>query len=88
MGCPAAQALFEDYAQAAMEHFDATDKLSNLVGQHGPFEEQRVNVERAHEKCSAARLALQQHWAQHRCRQTGEELGRKKNPSKDQSRFC
>jgi len=39
MGCPAAQALFEDYAQAAMEHFEATDTLSNLVGQHGLFEE-------------------------------------------------
>jgi hypothetical protein len=74
MGCPAAQALFEDYAQAAMEHFEATDILSNLVGQHGLFEEQKEDVERAHEKCSAARLALEQHWAQHSCRVTGEVL--------------
>src|SRR5260370_27669781 len=74
MGCPAAQALFEDYAQATMEHFEATDKLSNLVGQHGPFEEQKEDVERAHEKCSAAWLALEQHWAQHSCRETGEKL--------------
>ena len=74
MGCPAAQALFEDYAQAAMEHFEAVDKLSNLVGQHGPFAEQKEDAERTHEKCSAARLALEQHWAQHRCRETGEEL--------------
>jgi hypothetical protein len=78
MGYPAAQALFEHYAQAAMEHFDATDKLSSLVRQHGPFEEQTVDVERAHEKCSAARLALEQHWAQHCCRETGEEFWRKR----------
>ncbi len=68
MGCPAAQALFEDYAQAAMEHFEAVDKLSNLVGQHGPFAEQKEDAERTHEKCSAARLALEQHWAQRSCR--------------------
>jgi hypothetical protein len=68
MECRAAQALFEDYAQAAMEHFEAADKLSNLVGQHGPFAEQKADVERAHEKCSAAQLALEQHWAQHSCR--------------------
>ena len=68
MGCPAAQALFEDYAQAAMQHFEATDKLANLVGQHGHFEVQKDDVERVHEKCSAARLALEKHWAQHNCR--------------------
>jgi hypothetical protein len=68
MVCPAAQALFEDYAKAAMEHFEVTAKLANLVGQHGQFEEQKECVERVHEKCSAARLALEQHWAQHSCR--------------------
>jgi hypothetical protein len=70
MGCPAAQALFEDYAQAAIQHFEATDKLSSLVGKHHQFEEQKELVERAHEKCSAARLALEQHRAQHSCRDT------------------
>jgi hypothetical protein len=70
IGCPAAQALFEDYAQAAMEHFEATDKLASLVGQHHQFEGQKELVERAHEKCSAARLALEQHRAQHTCRDT------------------
>jgi hypothetical protein len=70
MACPAAQALLEHYAKAAMEHFEAADKLSNLVGQHGQFEEQREDAERAYEKCSAARLALEHHWAQHRCRDT------------------
>ena len=69
MGCPAAQALFEDYAQAAMEHFDATDKLSNLVGQHGPFEEQREYTQQALEKYSTARLALEKHWIEHSCRE-------------------
>ena len=78
MGCPAAQDLFEDYAKATMEHFEAADTLSNLVGQHGLFEEQKEDVERAHEKCSVARLALEQHWAQYCCRETGEELGRKR----------
>jgi hypothetical protein len=71
---PAAQALFEDYAKAAMEHFEATEKLSGVVGQHGPFNEQNEYTERAREKCNAARLALEQHWAQHSCRETGEEL--------------
>jgi hypothetical protein len=42
MGCPAAQALFEDYAQAAMQHFEATDKLANLVGQHGHLKSKRT----------------------------------------------
>jgi len=68
MGCPAAQALFEDYAQAAMAHFEATDKLSCLVGQHWQFEVQKETVGRAHKKCSSARSALEQHWAQHNCR--------------------
>jgi len=48
MVCPAAQALFEDYAKTAMEHFEAVDKLSNLVGQHGPFAEQKEDAERTH----------------------------------------
>jgi len=30
MACLAAQALFEDFAKAAMEHFEATDKLWQL----------------------------------------------------------
>jgi hypothetical protein len=74
MGCPAAKALLEDYAKAVMEHFEATDTLSNLVGKHGQFEEQKKDVERAHEKYSAARLALEQHWAKHHCRESGEEM--------------
>jgi len=39
MLCPTAKILFENYAKTAMENFEATDKLSALVGQHGQFEE-------------------------------------------------
>jgi hypothetical protein len=69
MVCPTAKTLFDNYASAAMEHFEATDKLSGLVGQHGPFEAQKEYTERTREKCSAARLALEQHWTQHSCRE-------------------
>jgi len=41
MICPIATNLFEHYASAVMELFDATDKLANLVGQHGPFEDEK-----------------------------------------------
>jgi hypothetical protein len=68
MVCPTAKVLFENYASAAMEHFEATDKLSGLVGQHGPFEEQKKCTEQAQAKCSAARLALEQHRVKHGCR--------------------
>ena len=70
MICPIATNLFEDYASAVMELFDATDKLANLVGQHGPFEDERKYTEQVRGKCSAARLVLEQHWAQHTCRGT------------------
>jgi hypothetical protein len=69
MVCPTAKILFDNFASAAMEHFEATDKLSGLVGQHGQFEEQKEYTERAREKCSTARLALEQHWTQHSCRE-------------------
>ena len=72
MGCPAAQVLFEDYAKAAMKHFEATDKLSNLVGRREQFEEQKEYTERLRVECSAARLALEQHWTQHSCRVSKE----------------
>ena len=68
MVCPAAKILFENYATAAIKHFEATDKLSTLVGQHSQFEEQKKCTEKTHEKCSTARLALEQHWTQHSCR--------------------
>jgi len=68
MACSAATNLFDDYASAVMELFDAADRLANLVGQHGPFEEERKYAEQARQKCNAAHQALEQHWARHRCR--------------------
>ena len=68
MLCPTAKALFENYANAAMEQFEAADTLATLVGQHGQFEEAKKHAERAHEKCNIARLTLEQHRAQHGCR--------------------
>ena len=61
MMCPIDTNLFEDYASAVMELFDATDRLANLVGQHGPFEDETKYAEQVRGKCSAARLALEQH---------------------------
>jgi len=69
MECATAKILFENYANAAVEHFEATDKLSGLVGQHGPFEEQREYTQQALEKYSTARLALEKHWIEHSCRE-------------------
>jgi hypothetical protein len=69
MSASTAKLRFEDYADAAMEHFEATDKLSALVGQHGPFEKQKEYTQRTHEKCSTARLALTKHWKEHSCRE-------------------
>jgi hypothetical protein len=68
MACLTATNLFDAYANAVMELFDATERLANLVGQHGPFEEARDRTEHARGKCVAARLALEQHWVQHGCR--------------------
>jgi len=67
--CPTAKILFENYANAAMEQFEAADVLATLMGQHGQFEEAKKHAEQAHEKCSIARSALEQHRAQHGCRQ-------------------
>lgn len=68
MACPTSTNLFNAYANAVMESFDATAKLANLVGQHGAFNEARDWTEHARGKCIAARLALEQHWVQHSCR--------------------
>ena len=68
MVCPTAKILFENYADAAMEQFEAADALATLVGLHGQFEEAKKHAEQAHAKCSIARSALEQHRAQHGCR--------------------
>jgi hypothetical protein len=67
MACPTAKILFENYANAAMEQFEAADTLATLVGQRGQFEEAKKHAEQAHAKCRVARLALEQHRAQHGC---------------------
>ena len=69
MACPTAAALFDDYARATVEFFEATDNLANVVGQHGQFAAQKRRVEQAGERCRVARLALQEHWNQHNCRE-------------------
>jgi hypothetical protein len=68
MACPTAQALFDDYASAVMELYDASETLANLVGEHRLFDEERKYAEQAREKCKMARVALEQHWTQHACR--------------------
>jgi hypothetical protein len=70
MACPAAAALFEDYARATVDFFEATDKLGNAVGQHGQFAAEKRHAEHAGERCRVARLALQEHWNRHNCRGT------------------
>jgi hypothetical protein len=67
--CATAKILFENYAKTAMENFDATDKLSGLVGRRGQFEEAKKYAEETREKCSAARRALEKHWMEHSCRE-------------------
>jgi hypothetical protein len=69
MLCPTAKVLFENYANAAMEQFEAADTLATLVGQYGQFEEAKKDAERAHEECNIARLASERHRAQHGCRE-------------------
>ena len=68
MLCPTAKVLFENYANAAREQFEAADALATLVGKHGQFEEAKKHAEQAHEKCSAAHMALEKHWMEHSCR--------------------
>jgi hypothetical protein len=60
MVCPTAKFLLESYTRAAEEHFDATDKLCSLVGQHGRFEDQKEYTERMRQKFNTFRLALEQ----------------------------
>ena len=47
MECPTAGALFDDYARATVEFFEATDKLGNVVGQHGKFAAEKMHAEQA-----------------------------------------
>jgi hypothetical protein len=69
MVCPTAKILFENYARAAIELFESADNLANLAGQHERFAEAMKYSKQTHEKCSTARLALEEHRAQHGCRE-------------------
>jgi|HubBroStandDraft_1064217.scaffolds.fasta_scaffold164389_1 hypothetical protein len=60
-----AHTLFDDYSNATMEFFEATDRLTVLVGQHEEFAEAKKQTDRTREKCRTAREALEQHWKQH-----------------------
>jgi hypothetical protein len=69
MVCPTAKILFENYARAAIELFESADNLANLTGQHERFAEAMRYSKQTHEKCFTARLAFEQHRAQHGCRE-------------------
>jgi hypothetical protein len=74
--CPIADSLFEKFAEATHEHFEATGNLSMLAGQHESFAEAKKVVDEKHSKLRAARQALEQHWKKHGCRgasKTGHE---------------
>ena len=68
MSCATAHTLFDDYSNATMEFFEATDRLSVLVGQHEEFAEAKKQSDQKHTKCRIARRALEQHWEEHGCR--------------------
>jgi hypothetical protein len=69
MVCPTAKILFENYARAAIELFESADNLANLAGQHERFAEAMKYSKQTHEKCFAARVALEKHRAQHGSRE-------------------
>lgn len=65
--CPTADSLFDKFAEATHEHFEATDNLSMLTGQHEGFADAKKVVDEMRLKARAAREALEQHWKKHRC---------------------
>src|SRR5580700_6424922 len=68
MSCATAHTLFDDYSNATMEFFEATDRLSVLLGQHEEFAEAKKQSDQKHTKCLIARRPLEQHWEEHGCR--------------------
>jgi hypothetical protein len=75
MPCLIAYTLFQEYAKATIDYFEATDNLAMLVGQHDDFAEAKKHTDRTHTKCRAARLALEQHWKEHGCRDLRPSTG-------------
>jgi predicted metal-binding transcription factor (methanogenesis marker protein 9) len=59
--CPIADSLFEKFAEATHEHFEAADNLSMLVGQHEDFAEAKKVMDEKRSKSRAACRALEQH---------------------------
>jgi hypothetical protein len=72
MQCPIAAALFQKYSTATIKHFEATDKLVTLTGQHGEFGEAEKATRELYADCRKARLAMEHHWAEHGCRFSGQ----------------
>ncbi|MFZ0522918.1 MAG: hypothetical protein WAL95_17960 [Candidatus Acidiferrales bacterium] len=70
--CPIADSLFEKFAEATHEHFEATDNLSMLTGQHKGFAAAKKVADEKRSKARAARQALEQHWKKHRCPGAGK----------------
>ncbi len=68
MECPIAQSLFEDYSNLATQYFGAVDILSDLVGAHQDFSDAKRRTDQLKTKCQVARLALENHRAEHNCR--------------------
>jgi hypothetical protein len=66
--CPIADSLFEKFADATHEHFEATDNLSMLTGQPEAFVEAKKAADEKRSKSRAACRALEQHWKKHGCR--------------------
>ncbi|MFZ1975592.1 MAG: hypothetical protein WAU89_22295 [Candidatus Acidiferrales bacterium] len=55
VSCPIADSLFEKFAEATHEHFEATDNLSMLTGQHEGFAAAKKVVDEKRSKARAAR---------------------------------
>jgi hypothetical protein len=65
--CPTYADLFEKFAKATEELYEATDKLSMLAGQHEAFAEAKKVTDEKRLKSRTARQALEQHWKEHGC---------------------
>lgn len=66
--CPTADELFEEFAEATHQHVEAAQDLSTLTGQHEAFAEALKIANEKRLKSREARLALQRHLEEHRCR--------------------
>jgi hypothetical protein len=67
MECTTAATLLEAFVIGAVEYFAAVDKLTSFVGAHDQFEVANRYTKQASAKCRAARLALENHLADHKC---------------------